>query len=612
MILRTLVLAALAAALAAPPATAQPTKPRVAILVYDGVQVIDHAIPFEVFGQFALNEVYTVAKEPGGVTTFMGMRILPNHTFADAPEPDVLVLPGGDAGEAVRDPETAAWIRRTAAEADHVLTICTGTFFLVGTDLLDGARITTWYDRQAELARAVPSATVVADSIVVESGKLVTAAGLGVEGSLRVLERLHGTGWAEVVRLNMEHEPVPPSHHVPRVELADLNLPDGIYGAFPWRAADLERFEGDRDRWAMTWRFHSEASADSLRDRIVAAVADPDGWALVDESRGPDRWESTWSLTGRDGEPWRGEVALSTAGNARTLDVRVRGASADEGPSPGSVADPCESTDPAWSPDGARIVFASNCDGGNLDLFIMDADGANVSRLTRTPGHEHTPTFSPDGSRLAYALHVEGEDSEIWTMAPDGSGARRLTDNASTDWSPSWSPDGRRIAFESSLDENADVRVVDVETGAETRLTDDPAHDLDPAWSPDGATIAFQSDRGGRYAIWTVPAGGGEARRLVGLPGHVAGPSWSPDGGRLVVAHLGDGRDGDLKIAHVDGVEPTPLTSGSRSDFAPAWSPDGRRVAFIARSESGAWDVWTIPADGGDPTRLTFGGEPVP
>ena len=314
---------ALLAVLLAAPTESQSPKPNVAILIYDGVQIIDHAVPYEVFGQFSLNNVYTVAKNPEPITTYMGMRVLPTHTFADAPKPDVLVLPGGDAGEAVRDPEIAAWIQRTAASADHVLTICTGTFFLVGTGLLEGARVTTWYDRQAELASLVPEAEVVGGAIVVESGKLVTAAGLGVEGSLRVLARLHGEAWAEVVRLNMEHEPIPASHHVPRVDLADLNLPDAVYGAFPWRTAVLERFQGDRDAWTMTWRFPSAAPLESVRKRVAAAVATSERWTLADQDHLADGWRSRWSIDGRDGMPWAGEVTLSPVAGDLRIEISV-------------------------------------------------------------------------------------------------------------------------------------------------------------------------------------------------------------------------------------------------------------------------------------------------
>lgn len=303
--------------------SAQADKPNVAILVYDGVQVIDHAVPFEVFGQFSLNNVYTVSTNRSPVTTYMGMQVLPNFSFADAPAPDVVVLPGGDAGEAQQNPEITAWVEQMAAEADHILTVCTGIFFLAGNEVLDGKQITTWYDRQDELQRIAPRAQVVSDQLVVESGKLVSSAGLGVDGALRILARLHGQAWAEVVRLNMEHEQVPNERHVPRADLADLKLPDAVYSAFPWREADLLRYEGDRDQWAMDWRFNSEELLDSLSGRFREALDSETGWKFVGDQTSRTVWTSQWSLEGVGDSVWNAVVQLRDLGTEIDLEMSV-------------------------------------------------------------------------------------------------------------------------------------------------------------------------------------------------------------------------------------------------------------------------------------------------
>ena len=579
------------------PAGAQPDKPNVAILVYEGVQVIDHAIPFEVFGQFSLNNVYTVAADSGALTTFMGMRILPNHTFADAPEPDVLVLPGGDARDARRDPEIMEWVRRAADRADHVLTICTGTFFLVGSDLLAGSRVTTWYDRQDELRRAAPVAEVVGEEIVVDSGKLVSAAGSGIEGALHVLAKLHGEAWAEVVRLNMEYEPMPEVLHVPRVELADLELPDGIYAAFPWRTAELLRFDGDRDAWRMAWRFRSDLPIDSLRAAFSAALSGEEGWGLLDEEVTVSRWSAKWTVEGRDGEEWRGEVELGEVDGRFDLDVLVR-----------RQVETCESVDPAWSPDGQWLVYASTCEG-NAELYRMRPDGSGVERLTRTPGAEHGPAFSPDGSRIAYAYHRKGDDPEIMIMAADGSNPRTATENEATEWGPTWSPEGTRIAYESTRDGNGDIWILDLASGVETWLTDEPSRDLAPDWSPDRSTIAFQTDREGHYSIYGAGVDGSGARPLEGLPGDAVAPAWSPNGERLAFAYVaGDDGRTQIYVSDLDGEGTARVTRSDRTDFAPAWSPNGERIAFIARGATGTWDVWVIDVDGSNEIRLTSGG----
>lgn len=304
-------------------AYSQADKPNVAILIYDGVQIIDHAVPFEVFGQFSLNNVYLVSADGGPITTYMGMQVLPNYSFADAPAPDVLVLPGGDAGEAQRDREIASWVNRTASGVEHILTVCTGIFFLAGNEVLDGKQITTWYDRQDELQRIAPRSDVVRDRIVVESGRLVSSAGLGVDGALRMVARLHGNAWAEVVRLNMEHEPMAPDLHVPRAELADVLLPDAIYAAFPWREAELIRYEGNRDQWTMDWRFESQEQIDSLIARFREALNSEDGWELVGTDKLQTAWNSEWTLAGRSESVGRAVVRLRDLGAEVDLGINV-------------------------------------------------------------------------------------------------------------------------------------------------------------------------------------------------------------------------------------------------------------------------------------------------
>jgi putative intracellular protease/amidase len=304
-------------------AYAQPVRPNVAILVYEGVQVIDHAVPYEVFGQFALNNVYIVAETRDPVTTFMGMRIVPHYSFADAPAPDVLVLPGGDTREAQRNPAISAWVTRAVAEADHVLTVCTGIFFLVGNEILDGRRVTTWYGRQGDLRRLAPRADVVSDMEVVESGRLVSSAGLGVDAALRILARLHGPAWAEVVRLNMEHEPIPEQLRVPRAHLADQALPGGIYSAFPWREADLRRYEGGREEWLMDWRFDSAVPLDSLRSRFLDTLSAEEGWTMLSEEMTATEWTSRWSIDQGSDPDWRAVIRLHDLGTQVDLEMRV-------------------------------------------------------------------------------------------------------------------------------------------------------------------------------------------------------------------------------------------------------------------------------------------------
>lgn len=306
-----------------PPASTR--KPRVAILIYDDVQIIDHAAPWEVLGQYSLNEVFTVAKDTTPVTTFMGMRVIPSYGFGDHPEPDVVVIPGGDAREVVDDPEVIGWIRRHAPESRYVLGVCSGVTLLAEAELLDGRRATTFYDLLDDLAEERPAIDVIEDQLVVEDGRYVTTTGTGIEGALRVVELLHGKPWARVISLNLEFEPVPEDGRTPRARLADMNLPSSVYGAFPWREADLTAYEGDTRQWKMTWSVDGGDGpelAESLSEGLLG-----EGWTLESERDVADGWTSDWSLLGRDGDAWRGRVEVRERSDGRVeLSIQVTGA----------------------------------------------------------------------------------------------------------------------------------------------------------------------------------------------------------------------------------------------------------------------------------------------
>lgn len=166
-------------------------------------------------------------------------------------------------------------------------------------------------------------AKVVSDRVVVESGKLVSSSGLGVDGALRILSRLHGPAWADVVRLNMEHEPLPAENHVPRASLADVKPPRTVYSAYSWREAELLTYDGDRQQWAMDWRFTSTEAFDSLIKRFREALGSEDGWSVVSDETSQDTWTSEWSIQEEDGPEWHDAIRLHALGAKIDLQMKV-------------------------------------------------------------------------------------------------------------------------------------------------------------------------------------------------------------------------------------------------------------------------------------------------
>ena len=135
---------------------------------------------------------------------------------------------------------------------------------------------------------------------------------------------------------------------------------------------------------------------------------------------------------------------------------------------------------PRWSPSSKQIALLSTRDG-NPELYVMDADGSNVLRLTKTDGAEYDIAWSPRGRRILFVSEQDG-NPEIYSVASDGSDMSRLTYNTVVDNQPAWSPSGQTVAFVSYLDGDADIYVMDADGSNQKRLTQNDADDTDPSW----------------------------------------------------------------------------------------------------------------------------------
>jgi len=219
---------------------------------------------------------------------------------------------------------------------------------------------------------------------------------------------------------------------------------------------------------------------------------------------------------------------------------------------------------PKWSPDGSKVVFFSDRDGGYYQIYVMNADGSNQKRLTNSDSVDTLPAWSPNGSKIAFTSDRVNIIDHIFIMNADGSVVRQLTTGDNEEGAPAWSPDGSRIAFHARRGSHIDIYVVNAGGTGLTKLSDSVQIDSYPAWSPDGKKIAYQSNASGNYEIYVMNA---------------------------------------------DGSEPTRLTEGIVDNEYPAWSPDGAKIAFYSKRdcarETDNGEIYIMDADGKNQVRVT-------
>lgn len=310
------------AAQAADPERPKAAPRNLAILLFEGVQIIDYTGPYEVFGQARTPdgpafEIYTVAEKPGPITTAMGMSVNPRYTFADAPKPDVLVLPGGDVNAHFDNPAVMRWIKDSSKDAEVVLSVCNGAFFLAKAGLLDGLEATTFAGLIDELRATAPKTKVVTDKRFVDNGKFVTSAGLssGIEGSLHVIEKLLGKGYAQRVALGLEYNWQPDGNWA-RAALPDrlvqVNTKDGL------RVEPLVT-QGTVDRWEKQWSVATDQAPADYLALVNQALEIGNKWT---------REAGGWTFKDPEGRAWNGTAVVEPLSPGKlklTLKIARRG-----------------------------------------------------------------------------------------------------------------------------------------------------------------------------------------------------------------------------------------------------------------------------------------------
>lgn len=259
----------------------------------------------------------------------------------------------------------------------------------------------------------------------------------------------------------------------------------------------------------------------------------------------------------------------------------------------------------AFPGQNGKIAFVSFRDG-NPEIYSMNPDGSEVTRLTNAAGHpdipfsglDFWPAFSPDGKKIIFSSDRDG-NLELYTMNPDGSAQTRLTDSPTGELDPVFSPDGSRIAFVGDRDGNYEIYTMNADGSGLTNLTATARDDTEPAWSPDGSRIVFQSNRDGNDEIYIMNANGSGQTRLTNNPAGEWHPAFSPDGRKIAFDNFHE-QPSEIYTMNVDGSGLTQLTNAPGGDGLAAFSPDGTKIAFTGRE-----DIYTMNPDGSGQVRLT-------
>jgi Tol biopolymer transport system component len=193
--------------------------------------------------------------------------------------------------------------------------------------------------------------------------------------------------------------------------------------------------------------------------------------------------------------------------------------------------------------------------------------------------------FPIDVSSLSGRITFSSGTDDVWVVNANGSGLKRLTTNQHDDFDPAWSPDGRRIAFRSMRDGNNEVYVMNADGSRQHDVSDDPADDWGPAWTSNGKVLwNCARDLGfGFHGCTANPDGSG--LHVIPNDVYVEYPSGSPDGTRIAFMSQQPGAHGkdpnyDIFVMNVDGSGLRQLTDAPGEDGFPSWSPDGRKIAY--------------------------------
>jgi transcriptional regulator GlxA family with amidase domain len=263
----------------------------------------------------------------------MGMTVIPKYTIDNMPKAAVLLLPGGNVGPQLEKAKIIKWVQDTSSQAEYVMSVCNGAFYLGKAGLLDGLTATTYYGLIDNLRTLAPKAKIVTDRRFADNGKIITTAGLssGIDGALHLVERIVGRSQTQEIALNLEYNWQPELNYS-RASFADMNLiralgregvkfPDGA----GWK---LIGQQGGRDDWEKNWEVRMNTSAPELLKMIDAQLAGK--WSRVEAQNANSSTRTMWKFADDEGKAWNAVSSVQPLpGGNNTYKLTIRLARGD-------------------------------------------------------------------------------------------------------------------------------------------------------------------------------------------------------------------------------------------------------------------------------------------
>jgi TolB protein len=268
-----------------------------------------------------------------------------------------------------------------------------------------------------------------------------------------------------------------------------------------------------------------------------------------------------------------------------------------------------------------RIAFVSDRDGnpdphfytgdGQGEIYVMNADGSNVTKLTNSGTANRGPSWSPDRKRIAFMSNrANTEMWDIYVMNADGSNVIKLTENHGDNFNPNWSPDGQKLVFSSNFGAVLNIFMMNADGSNIRKITEmnPPNSAFAPIFYNNGMDIICMSNCEGSMAVLKIDLATGNLTNLTQLNNKSSGwPNLSPDGHKIVYySYTSDHIDlrhprTDIFIMNLDNSESTRLTATSLDEVPkwnmyPDWSPDGTKIIFSSNRSQGIWQQYGIDA----------------